>query len=309
MKIRIFTSVSLLCLLSGCISYIERPTPTSSIAPIPEQIQQPQIQEIPRYQPAEIAAPNPAQVVLDKSITRESTSGGLSSGVSMRFKDVYNKVGKPRIAVFVNRTLSDDVREWYTVARVAASGDGSSTTSHETALGKTSETVKGDKSVAAQISLEVSPQRIDPREAYLWEFESGFMQPLVRSGTTLVDRATILRLTSRFISQKYDPIEAKKNEMDALLNYADVIVEILITRAPSAPSGCEFKAIAKEIKTGKVLAMATSLNWDKANRPRKVTVTDKGYEIQEDRSMPKIIDLSRDLAVDLMNELSTAWGQ
>jgi hypothetical protein len=311
MKARFIMSLLALFLFSGCIKYIEKPTPTSSVPPPPAQIQPPQVQEIPRYQPNELPAPNPTQLVLDSTITREGAVGisaGVQPGVSMRFKDAYSRASKPKMAVFVNRTLSDDVREWNTGARIAASGDGSTTTSQSTPFGKTEETVKGDKSLAVQTSLDVSPQRSGPRETYIWEFENGFMQPLVRSGAILVDRATILRLTSRSVSQKYDPIETKKNEMEALVNYADVIVEILITRSPSAPSGYEFKAVAKELKNGRILAMVTSLNWDKANRPHKVRATDKGYEILEDRSMPRIVDLSQNLAQDLMNELTSTWG-
>lgn len=315
--LRNFIVLSTILVAAGCsTTYIEKPTPIAAI-PAPPQIQPPQVQEIQRTAPGDPLSGSGlynGPMTLDKNMTRDGASasaGGAASGTIMRFKDAYVQAKKPRIAIFLNRTLSDDVREWNTELRVAVSGDGAISKTRETLAGRTEETVKGNVAVAGQTALNpgATGGRISPKESYMWPFEDGFMQQFLRGGAVLVDRAAILRLTSRETSQKFDAIEAKKIEMNALLNYADIFIELLITRSPSAPSGYEFRATAKEVQTGRILANATSLNWDADQaRPKKVITTSAGYEIVDDSSFPKVQVLSRDLALDLMNMLTAAWG-
>lgn len=315
--LRNFILLTAILVAGGCTTYIEKPTPIAAIPPAPE-IQQPMLQEIPRTAPGDPLAGSglySGQMTLDKNMTREggasAAANGAASGTIMRFRDAYVQAKSPRIAIFMNRTLSDDVREWNTESRIAVSGDGSVSKTRETVAGRTEETVKGNVAVAGQTALNSAAGggRVSPRESYLWPFEDGFMQQFLKGGAVLVDRAAILRLTSREISQKFDAVEAKKIEMNALLNYADIFIELLITRSPSAPSGYEFKASAKEVQTGRILANATSLNWDAEQaRPKKVITTPGGYEIVDDTAFPKVQVLSRDLALDLMNMLIPAWG-
>jgi hypothetical protein len=253
------------------------------------------------------------EFALDASITRDGAVARKSenSGALKRFAESYKSHNKPKIAIFLNRTLSDDVREWKTNGRAVLAGNGSVTTSVESPLHYREETVKGPLAVYGQTENGVGGARNNTDEPYLWEFESGFMQPFLSAGANLVDRATILRLVSKGSDQGIaaEAIETKKNEMNALLNYADIYIELLITRQPSAATGYEFKAVAKEIKTGRIVGMATSLNWDNAGeRPKKVIATDKGYQIIDDPKMPRVKNVSNDMALDLMSSLATAWS-
>lgn len=305
--------ISGLLLLAGCTTYIEKPTPTASIPEAPT-IAPPRIQELPRTQPGEPMAGSPgvygSQIALDGGILREGGAVAAAGQGSTRFAESYKAAGKPRIAILFNRQLSDEVREWRTEGRVVAIGEGSVTHTRDGVFGRESETVKGPVAVAVQTQMEENGQRVGPGERYTWGFEDGFMQPFLRAGAVLVDRATIMRLASRDISQgsKADPIGVKKVEMDALVNNADVFIEILISRSPSALYGYEFKATAKEIRSGRILASSTSLNWDRtAMRPKKVITTDKGYQIVDDNAFPAVQKLSGDLALDLMNSLAAQW--
>jgi len=312
---RVFASITALLVLGGCATtYLEKPTPTARIPEAPA-IAPPRIQELPRSQSGELHPGDTGgvygnQIALDSGIVRESgPSGGAAFPATDRFEASYKAAGRPRIAILFNRRLSDEVREWRSEARIVKTGDGGVTTTRETAFGRESETVKGPSSVSVQTGMEMNGQHSYPGESYAWGFEDGFIQPFLRAGTVLIDRATIMRLASRSISQGNAPIEVKKVEMDALVNNADIFIEILISRYPSAMYGYEFKASAKEVRTGRILASSTSLNWDRSkSRPKKVVVTDKGYELVNDNAFPSVQKLSADLALDLMNSLAAQWA-
>ena len=92
----------------------------------------------------------------------------------------------------------------------------------------------------------------------MWDFEEGFTNAFLDADATLIDRATILRLSgaddekARADGSRSD---GRTVEMGALTKYAEVYVEI--TMIPSESStGWKVRALAKEIKTGKVLAQA-----------------------------------------------------
>ncbi len=253
------------------------------------------------------------QFNLGDNITRDAgpVRSDIASGTLKQFSEAYKANSKPKVAIFLNRTLSDDVREWRTDARAVISGNGSVTMSSETPLHYREETVKGPVAASVQEYNGSSGERNTADEPSMWAFEDGFMQMFLRAGVTLIDRGTVMRLLSRKSSQGIgnEAIEVKKTEMDALVNNADVYIELLITRYPSAPTGYEFRAVAKEVRTGRILASVTSLNWDNEKyRPKKVITTDKGYKIVKDKKMPRLQDMSRDLAVDLMNAMLLSWN-
>jgi hypothetical protein len=51
------------------------------------------------------------------------------------------------------------------------------------------------------------------------------------------------------------------------------------------------------------------LNWDtEKERPKKVITTSTGYKIIDDPKMPKIQNVSKDMAIDLMNSIVAGWS-
>ena len=320
MKLKYLFLITILTITIGCVGrrYLDKPAPAaSSIPPPPPQV------EVPRQEPLErtyvTEQPDPSldagdEYVLDKTITRESRSSrsGKSSlaGTINRFSRAYATKGKPRIAIFLNRALSDEVREWRTSHRTVVEGEGSISKSRETHFSHRETTAKGPLTVYEQKQIELGGGRRSPGESNLWAFESGVMNLFLRAGANLVDRATIMRLTVLKDNQKDSTAQVSQNitEMKALVDKADIFVELLIARVPSSLYGYEFKAIAKEIKTGRIIAHATSLNWEEDDfKEKKIKATSDGYEITEETKIPKMKDLSRDLALDLMNSLITSW--
>lgn len=241
----------------------------------------------------------------------EPSTFELSAGTVERFKRAYSSKKSPRIAVLLNRQLSDEVREWVTDSRLVVAGGYSET---RTVPGKEPEKtdVAGGISGSSQQQAE-SGARPSPNERWMWAFEDGFIQPFLQSGAKTVDRATIVRLAAASPGQQdsaYAPIAVKKVEMDALKGYADIFVEILISRSVSSLYGYEFKASAKEVNTGIIVANVTSLRWRPEDRKqREVYATSHGYEVVDSIKIPPVQDIASDLAVDLMNAMAKAWGE
>jgi len=309
-----------LCLLfsMGCtkIVYLEKETPPGQVPSAPEavSIQSP----TPIVPPTQVGEESKKDQIFSENrnvmqaeVGRESSNLELSLGTIQRFKRSYETKKSPRIAVFLNRELSDEVREWATDSRLVLSEDYSKTKQvgkQETEKTKITEGVSG----YSQTHIETSG-RPALKEKWMWAFEDGFIQPLLQANAKLVDRGTIMRLTAAVSSQDkntYAPLEVKKVEMDALKGYADIFVEILISRSPSSLYGYEFKASAKEVNTGIILANVTSLRWRPEDRKqRKVYATSHDYEVVDTIQIPPVEDISSDLAIDLMNALARVWGE
>ncbi|MFH0965036.1 MAG: hypothetical protein V2A58_13635 [Planctomycetota bacterium] len=211
------------------------------------------------------------------------------------------------MAVFFNRSLSDDVREWTTDERLVIAREAKVQSS--TGKGRSKQT-KVQDAVAAYVEepAQTGARTGGPAERWMWAFEDGFIQPFLNANTRIIDRATILRLAAAREGEDsaLQPVAAKHIEMEALKDHADLFVEILIARSPAALYGYDFRASAKEVRTGRIVASVSSLRWRPEDRGRKVVVaTSEGYQIVP--HMPPVEDIASDLAVDLMNALLRAW--
>jgi hypothetical protein len=87
--------------------YIEEATPAGRVPPPSKSSVAPATQ-----QAMTKAAQTPSQLA--------ASAVEAAQGTIQRFSKAYADKGSPRIAIFLNRALSDDVREWQSDARVAA---------------------------------------------------------------------------------------------------------------------------------------------------------------------------------------------
>lgn len=306
-----------LCLV-GCttVRYMETETPPGQIpAPPPAPV-------APVAPPHQSSYVPPAQgqrgpefvgdaLGMRAGTTCEASTSDLSAGTMARFRAAYSAKKNPKIAVLLNRQLSDDVREWVTDSRLFLAGGYSET---KTVAGEKTEQTDVTSSISGYSQQHAdSGARHSPNERWMWAFEDGFIQPLLQSGAKMVDRATIVRLAAASSEKQgsaYTPMSVKQVEMDALKGYADIFVEILISRSPSSLYGYEFKASAKEVNTGIIIANVTSLRWRPENRKqREVYATSQGYEVVDSVKIPPVADIASDLAIDLMNAIARAWGE
>jgi len=325
------TLLGLSCMLlvcGGCKTYLERETPMTTAS-----------QPVPPAAPVEGSQPIAPSGVTGAAPRASATSPYLGQPLSTspqpqteeayagsleRFRKAYADANAPRIAVYFNRALSDEVREWITPARAVIAGKGQSVAVGEgpTVVTPSGTVLEGGATVKAEGSTDTQrgvtgytqvhteePQRPSPEELWTWSFEDHFLQPFLKAGAKMVDRATTLRLVASTKSQDATYIvPVKQVEMKALTGYADVLVEILVTRDHASPSGYAFRATAKQTRTGILMGSVTKTGRDpRYERPGEVIATPSGYELRKG-SAPLILEtVSQELAVDLMNSMATAW--
>ncbi|MBF0530212.1 MAG: hypothetical protein HQK55_13260 [Deltaproteobacteria bacterium] len=231
-----------------------------------------------------------------------------------RFRQAYVSAGRPRLAVYLNRQLSDDVEEWDTSDRQVTSQKSVTSgqapgkpTSGTDQAGTTSETT-----TYTQTYKGLGSHRAGPDEAWIWGFEDGFLEPFLAAGAQVVDRTVMLRQAAAQSSSSggAGPVSVKTMEMEALRNKADLFVELLVTRSPDSAYGYEFKASAKDINTGLLKANVSSLRWPAQSATTQVAVPGpKGYDFVEKKAnLPPVPQVASWLAADMMRGLMSAWN-
>jgi hypothetical protein len=329
----------LLSVTTGCVDvreppftkYIEKETPAGGPVPPPPE-------------------PTPAKPVAKHVSAQNSRAGTkVDQDTIQNFAELYIAKGSPKIAVFINRSLSDEVREWRGVERVVMSGEGERVSVSKTSdlpvptlpmetrqagaeaegqqpvvvtvpplggVGSSAE-VEGSedkkRSMTAQSQQYLEEEkRSQPDGAWLWTFEEGMLEPFLQANANLIDRATAMRLVASTTTDGNEPrvTSPKQIEMDALKNYADLFIEMLVTPSGSSLYGYDLKASAKEVPTGRILANVTSV--DLKGRSRRSAVfspESTEYPLLGKLSPASAKKLGRDLAIAVMEHLIRTWGE
>lgn len=226
----------------------------------------------------------------------------VNAGVTIeRFKQAYTRRGAPRIAVFWNRQLSDRLSQWVATNRVVTTDNVA--IMREAGRNDGKEAGSGERVVSSQ-KLDRDPTRTSPGEPWTWEFQDGFLEPLLRAGARVVDRAAIVRLTAAKrsgVGSAAAPDE-QTVEIQALQGFADVLVEILV-----GPSGQNLNAMVKEVNTGLILASINSRNLPGAAPTREYLATSRGFESRD--QPPQISSVASSLSLGVMDGLVRAWAR
>jgi len=262
---------------------------------------------------------------------KETPIRELSAGMVTRFKRAYAAEKCPRIAIFLNRKLSDEVRQWRTSSRLVVSGEldrVSASRGAAAAAGKIDRAAarKATALVAEKVEVEGGPgpvyaqrhidtkKRKAPPEDWMWQFEESFLREFLDVKAIVVDRPTIMRLAAAQSGRQGDPHELlslKTVEMKALQEKADAFVEILVRRNSRAKIGYEFRASVKEVSTGRILANVTSLRWKQEELDdlvaRKYKATSRGYVLVSEGKFPMLDRAAGKLALDVMGALARTW--
>jgi len=284
---------------AGCVRYLEEETPSGTVPPPPAPISS----GLRPSQPHEVG-PKPGVSGEDALPRTEAVQGMIQ-----RFAKLYAAKGSPRIALFLNRALSDDVREWRSDSRLSVTGERTKVRAEADKKAKQTVVVAG-KALSIEQPTD-SGDRPSPNEQWMWAFEDGFIQPFLDAKVKVVDRATILRLTAAKEGRRTDAasMAPKTIETNALKDAADMFVEILVSRSPASLYGYEFKASVKEVKTGQVMANVTSLRWRPEDQRTRVALAGPtDYEVIEAIRIPPVDEVAGNLAIDLMNALCGAWS-
>lgn len=230
--------------------------------------------------------------VLDRSAAAATLDAGVARPVVEAFSSAYVRAGKPRVALFWNRELNDRLsrgtREVLR-AEVDASRDGRSLTA---SVSRGTET-EGDT---------LRRTTLDERD--LWLVEAEFVRVFLEAGTTVVDRAAIMRLAA---ARDRGSADAQQVEMAALKGHADLFLEVLLTGDPSAPLGWGFRCNLKDVKSGRLVSTQylTALPSLPAPGAASFRARDGGYE-RVAAPPPRITvrDVGVTLALDAMRELT-----
>lgn len=129
----------------------------------------------------------------------------------------------------------------------------------------------------------------------------------IKNGLRIVDRETMIHLfatdSGKESKDLADLLERKKIEISSLRKYTDVFVEIHVKKAPKAPSGYLFRAVAKEIQTGQVIADTLCNNFGEGQR--YVVAGPNGYEYRQ--TLPDLDNAATILASHLLGDLADTW--
>ncbi|MBM3394302.1 MAG: hypothetical protein FJY37_06655 [Betaproteobacteria bacterium] len=107
--------------------------------------------------------------------------------------------------------------------------------------------------------------------------ELAFMDGLRQGGLRLVDRNVAMRLVHKKVRDAN--FEGRKLlEMDALVAYAEMLMEVDVTRDTSVSRAREFHVRVKDLRDGAVVAAWATPVLHEDDRPVRYRATDKGYE-------------------------------
>src|SRR5882672_7092002 len=212
--------------------------------------------------------------------------------VEQRFRDTYVLAGRPRVVLYWNRELDDELADRKN-QRVDIRATGIETGPVSAGVVR----IDSTESISNPVSAGGVPR-------HLAAVETSFVQQLARDGVRLVDRAAILRLeharTRKSQGVAHEPTDTRANEMDALSGHADLLLEIVFVEAGRSADNVEFKLLAKDTRTG---AMPFSLT----TRARSSAVTDSDFVANNTGFVRKprtLEEVGRQLAIDTM----AAWN-
>ncbi len=216
------------------------------------------------------------------------------------FRTAYRRAGSPRLAVFWNRVFSDGLRDMEAGNRIVvetsgakASGGGDKTFS---------ERQTGRVVIKAESRVETGGRASPVTEIGEFRFQAGYLQPLIRAGASVIDRAAIMRITDaeRRLRDTAIPLDDQQLiETAALKDHADLLIQIALSPSAESKTGVFFQVKILEVETGRIRAnFFHDGTFPKLPHPpaRKVWKAVRGGYIQvsEEQKMPEPdIDLER----------------
>lgn len=222
---------------------------------------------VPAYDaPAPVAPPVRDGTVMTK--TKKDAGGDLANTVA-GFAESYTRAGKPRLALYWNRQLSEALSDWYSDSRVVNGSQSNSSMSGEFNLNQS-----GNSQNTMEVQRRVQDQRrgVVP-ESFEWEFQDAFLAPFLEAGATIIDRGAMMRFTAAD-----EPTSSEKTiEVRGLQGKADYLMEILVSPNWKSTTGYELRTRILDIKTGAIVAMVNSKNTKDWNPEKPMLATDHGF--------------------------------
>ena len=283
-------------------------------------------QGVPAYEPPAPAAP-PARTGEVMERAKKAADGAFADqpATVASFAQAYAGRGKPKLALYWNRQLTEALSDWYSDVRMVNRTENNSSMSGEFNLNSQS---SGQNSVAMERRVQDS-RRVNFDESKEWEFQDAFLAPFLEAGATIVDRAAMIRLTGADMPSTSE----RTVEVRALQGKADYLLEILVSPNWKASTGYELRTRILDVKTGAIVAMVNSKNLKEWNPEKEILATDKGFidpanDDEDDESFgprgeekyratsegfkarrkpPKLGKIAQNLAYNTMSGLMRQW--
>ncbi len=282
---------------------------------------------VPPYQPPERVAPPPRDPQNDDSaferVQREDQFRNQEETVG-QFSGAYQRNGKPRLAFFWNRQLTDTLNQWYSDTRIVSTTRSDGSVSGDINLQQSNTT---QNTVEVQRRNADDRRRAQPNETWEWEFQDGFLGPFLQAGATVIDRSAIIRITGADLRSADDlTVETR-----ALQGMADLLVEVLVTPSSQATTGYELRARILDVKTGRIVSYVSSRSMREWQRRNEAVATSRGFDLpdpdddsfgpesadsgtratnrgfEQRRRPPKLRLISQNLAYNVMKGLMSQW--
>ncbi|MDO8606578.1 MAG: hypothetical protein Q7R40_08585 [Phaeospirillum sp.] len=234
--------------------------------------------KVPPYQaPAKVAPPardgQDADVNFDKTARPDPFKP--REDLVQQFSAAYAKGGRPRLAFYWNRQLTDTLAQWYSDSRTITSSKTANATEGDLTLKQSG---SSQNTVETQRRATTESTRGQPAETWEWEFQDGFLAPFLQADAIVVDRTAIMRI----MGAGAEEIEPRTVEVMALQNMADLLVEVLVSDSAKATTGYELRARILDVRTGRILAMVNSRGLREWQQQEKVTATSRGFDLPDE---------------------------
>lgn len=229
------------------------------------------------------------------------------------FRSAYRAAGAPRIALFWNVVLTDQVAEG-TVSSSRIRGDKTQTVNRleQTTSGEagSSRLVDGDDRRTMDVTINRTSRTTDSAkrgmpfaERDAWLMETAFTKWLLEGGADLIDRNLIMRITAAAMESDKDR-DVRTVESKALVGKAHLLLEVLITPDTDSPLGWGFRCSLREIQTGRLRgSFYTKAIPELPKPPARFVATNRGYERVDDKPVVTVDHVGRKLALDAMDQL------
>ena len=234
--------------------------------------------KVPPYKAPEKAAP-PSRDGKDTGLGMDTTVRSdpfkQQDDLVRQFAASYDKGGRPRLAFYWNRQLTDTLAQWYSDSRTITTGKTANSTEGDLTLkqsGSTQNTVETQRRTSADYT------RKQPAETWEWEFQDGFLSPFLQANAIMVDRTAIMRI----MGAGAEEIDPRTVEIMALQNMADLLVEVLVADSAKANTGYELRARILDVKTGRILAMVNSRGLKEWQRKDQAVATKNGFDLPDE---------------------------
>jgi hypothetical protein len=218
------------------------------------------------------------------------------------FSKLYKKAHSPKIVLFWNMMLTDSVKDSQNTVNISGNSkiSGGSKTAEDSKFSVTKSESKGQTDINGKRNTTL-PERD------MWKVQTVFMNTMRDAGVRFIDRNSILRTTA--LKENTDNIS--ELETKALLNKANLYMEVLLTRDEPAPIGWGFKVSLRDLNTGEELSsiytQAQPVNVKVSNS--QYHATDNGFEKATYKEELTIRDIGEALAFDVMSDIGPALNQ